>query len=505
MNSVSTHLTKWGWGAIIWGLPWSHGVMSAGTAMVLMAAVMRGWRRDDIRAEASERIRRHPWIVALILWWIWTGCSLFWSEDMAKGMDMLPVLSTLPLLALAWLFQDDPPTATWLNWTGWSATTAFAVCLVNGAYQGLEGAAEIDWAPWTSHIRLSFLAALGLGWALVRGQWFLASALSASWLAFGLFSGSLTAVAMLPLGLVFGTWSLLPSNRRLAFVGSLVLLTAALVAGAIIGLKPVPLDADNLPRLTPWGNPYNHQPERSLSVNGHRLHAFSCPAEWDSAWAMVSEISLSQPNPRGHALRNNMQRYLTSLGLPKDGATIASLSPWHVQAIERGDNHHVPASGLVKRWRDIRFGFETWKDTGNPTGSSIWQRWEHGKAALVAWRLAPWMGHGLGGQKQAMLQAYDAMESKLSENHRHGAHNQHFTLAIQSGVMGLILWILTWGSFARTIRQTTNWQLVAWGLTVFLICTTFEDALESQAGMLVSAMAVLLSHQVKDSRASRTA
>lgn len=473
--------------------------------MVLMAAVMRGWRRDDIRAEASERIRRHPWIVALILWWIWTGCSLFWSEDMAKGMDMLPVLSTLPLLALAWLFQDDPPTATWLNWIGWSATTAFAVCLVNGAYQGLEGAAEIDWAPWTSHIRLSFLAALGLGWALVRGQWFLASALSASWLAFGLFSGSLTAVAMLPLGLVFGTWSLLPSNRRLAFVGSLVLLTAALVAGAIIGLKPVPLDADNLPRLTPWGNPYNHQPERSLSVNGHRLHAFSCPAEWDSAWAMVSEISLSQPNPRGHALRNNMQRYLTSLGLPKDGATIASLSPWHVQAIERGDNHHVPASGLVKRWRDIRFGFETWKDTGNPTGSSIWQRWEHGKAALVAWRLAPWMGHGLGGQKQAMLQAYDAMESKLSENHRHGAHNQHFTLAIQSGVMGLILWILTWGSFARTIRQTTNWQLVAWGLTVFLICTTFEDALESQAGMLVSAMAVLLSHQVKDSRASRTA
>ena len=478
--------------------------MSAGTVMVLVAAVMRGWRLDNIRAEASGRIRQHPWIVALILWWIWTGCSLIWSEDMAKGIEMLPVLSTFPLLALAWLFQDDTPTATWLNWTGWSATTAFVVCLVSGAFQGVGGAAEIDWAPWTSHIRLSFLAALGLGWALVRGQWILVSALSASWLAYGLFSGSLTAVAMLPLGLLFGASSLLPSNKRFVFVGSLALLTGALVVGAIIGLRPVPIDTDNLPQLTPWGNPYIHQPERSLSVNGHRLYDFSCPAEWDSAWAMVSDVPLSQPNPRGHALRNNMQRYLTSLGLPKDGATIASLSPWQVQAIERGENHHVPTSGLVKRLRDIRFGYEMWKDTGNPTGSSIWQRLEHGKAALVAWKLAPWLGHGLGGQKQAMLQAYTGMGSKLSENHRHGAHNQHFTVAVQSGALGLILWVLAWASLARAIRQTKHWHLVAWGLTVFLICTTFEDALETQAGMLVSAMAVLLSHQVKDNKASRT-
>ena len=135
--------------------------------MVLVAAVMRGWRLDNIRAEASGRIRQHPWIVSLVLWWIWTGCSLIWSEDMTKGIEMLPVLSTFPLLALAWLFQDDTPTATWLNWTGWSATTAFVVCLVSGAFQGVGGAAEIDWAPWTSHIRLSFLAALGLGWATV--------------------------------------------------------------------------------------------------------------------------------------------------------------------------------------------------------------------------------------------------------------------------------------------------------------------------------------------------
>ena len=92
--------------------------MSAGTVMVLVAAVMRGWRLDNIRAEASGRIRQHPWIVSLILWWIWTGCSLIWSEDMAKGIEMLPGAHCYQFFAGQQAFDamhDEDPTAFYLT------------------------------------------------------------------------------------------------------------------------------------------------------------------------------------------------------------------------------------------------------------------------------------------------------------------------------------------------------------------------------------------------------
>ena len=81
------------------------------------------------------------------------------------------------------------------------------------------------------------------------------------------------------------------------------------------------------------------------------MFVLSCPMEWDSAWKQVSDVSLDTPQRRGHALRQCMLRYITSLGLPKDGATIASLSPEDVRAIEEGNTncHPMHMQGLFPR------------------------------------------------------------------------------------------------------------------------------------------------------------
>jgi len=294
---------------------------------------------------------------------------------------------------------------------------------------------------------------------------------------------------LLPLTCLWGMWSILPDWPRRWFAGIAVAGSFAAVCALVVWLQPVPLP-DELPANTPWGNPYVHQSELTLSEGGHRVFVLSCPLEWDSAWKQVSDVSLDTPQRDGHALRQCMIRYITSLGLPKDGATIASLSPKDVRAIEQGKTNCNPAQGLMQRMRSVRFGYETWRDFNNPTGSSIWQRWEHWQAAVLTWRQAPWIGHGLGGLFQPMQQSYVQMNSKLHPDFRYGAHNQHLTVASQSGVVGLILWVAFLFLMARHLLREPQWPLLAWGFVVFLLSTCYEDTLETQAGLLVTALAL---------------
>ena len=127
-------------------------------------------------------------------------------------------------------------------------------------------------------------------------------------------------------------------------------------------------------------------------------------------------------------------------------------------------------------------------DGGNPSGHSVVQRFEHWSAGLTAWLARPFIGHGMGDTPEAMADAYAQMGSQLSPNHRHRAHMQHLTWGISGGVLGLLLWLGFWRSWWKRIGSQSTAAL--WGGVVLVLSCVFEDTWETQAGIVVSFLAL---------------
>ena len=161
------------------------------------------------------------------------------------------------------------------------------VCWLGESWRTLDGVdlQGREWTPWTSHIRLSMLFALGMVWGNNQQRMWRLIYLGL-WLAFTSVTGSFTSALLLPLALGWWLWHATHGavRRRVA--------TAFLagVLGLIVGLAqwlqtvPLPSPADELPTHTSWGNPYTHLPESTLSEGGHRVHLFWCEQEWETAW-----------------------------------------------------------------------------------------------------------------------------------------------------------------------------------------------------------------------------
>lgn len=464
--------------------------MSAGTALVILGGFMNLCANQAAR---SELRKQPPW-----KWWLlglttWLALSLLWSDDLARGFKLMAIWAPLPWLVL---LAPAKNFNTFRQWVSWSAVVAMLAMLIIGWWKGVNGASgQMEWSPFTSHIRLSMLAALGLGWSLLARDWKASILLSAAMAAFAWASGALSPLGFLPLAWAWWIGRSIPQQRRLPMLGFGIALLVTLTGTLVAYLQPVPLPKEPLAAFSPWGNPYQHRPEKIVSEGGHRIHLNECPQEWDSAWAMVSSIPLSTLNDHGYELRENLRRYLTSLGVRKDGYTIANLEPVHVAAIEQGANHHLPANGIIDRFRKLKHGYETWHDTGNPTGSSVMQRWEHWNAASLAWKTSPWIGRGMGGHRSAINEAYAEMKSKLKPGYRHGAHMQHLTVGVAGGLVGWALWLAFWVAWWRQSRPQHVAVVVLWGGLTLLVSCFYEDVLETQAGVLAAALALALGNQ----------
>lgn len=341
-----------------------------------------------------------------------------------------------------------------------------------------------------SHIRLSTLASLGLVWgARTQPKW-LVAVFVCCWAAFSAVTGSLTSAVLLPLSVLWVAWDAWPQQRvflRWGVVGSVL----GGVAVAAIWLQPVPLPGPHgeLPEYTALGNRYTHAPQRALSEGGHRVHVLVCEKEWPEAWSEVSEVPLDFPNAQGFTNRDRLLRYVTSKGWPKDGEHIRKLLPDEVRAIENGSTNVTEARGLALRMRELRREWEMWRDGGSPSGNAVLQRFAHWRAGLRAWRRAPIWGHGMGDTGLAMEESYRELGSSLAPQHRHRAHMQHLTWAVAGGLVALLLWLglgWSWWSAFRSASRACLWG----GLVVVLTCL-FEDAWETQAGVVVSFLALL--------------
>ena len=487
-----------GWGLLIWGAPWSHAAMSIGTTLVAISALMTWWRQPQWSWKSSSVL----WYVLLMCWF---GLSLGWTDNLEWGLHILGMQAPLALLLLAWHFV--PPNAPYnaRSMVMGSALLALVGALLWGGWRISQGDMVVgrEWAPWMSHVRLNLMAALGLGWAWMDRRNSLAASLALAWGLFVVLSGSFTGLLLFPAAIFWGIVHASSGRVRTFSIMSASTGLVALVIGTALWLKPVPLPVpvDELPAFTSLGNAYIHDPENTMSEGNHRMYLFVCEQEWDDAWKEVSAMPLRQKNAQGFDVASRLLRYLTSKGWPKDGEHIRKLSQEDVAAIEQGATHFNRATGIRKRLRQFKFEWEMWQNHGGPSGSSVFQRWEHWKAGWAAWRRAPWIGHGVGDTGDIMDKVYVESKSPLSDEFRHRAHMQHLTWAISGGLVAIVLWVAFWCSWFRAIRKSLTPRALMWGGVVLLVSCVFEDTFETQAGIAVAWMCLCAGASNSDSSA----
>ena len=347
-----------------------------------------------------------------------------------------------------------------------------------------------------SHIRFSLLLVLGLciayyeAWRQSMGKVF-CIALSICFIYFLYVIGSMTGYLVLSAIIM---WSLVrkiirtkTKTRRFTMIALLI----AFPLGAIFYVRSCYKEYFTVPE-TEWaqlettsarGEAYEHTPQFRQVENGHYVMTHIAWSELYAAWAERSNIYPDSLDGRGHILKGTLIRYAASKGLKKDYDGIMQLSDADVRAIEQGITsvHDGEKSGMRRRLDNIFFELANYRAGGNPSGHSVFQRFEFWRAALAIISDQPWMGVGTGDVKNEFADEYEKMKSPLDLEHRLRAHNQYLTMWLTYGIFGLLFFLVV--IVAPLARYRRNVIFVAFTIIAAMSFFT-EDTLESQAGIM---------------------
>jgi hypothetical protein len=218
--------------------------------------------------------------------------------------------------------------------------------------------------------------------------------------------------------------------------------------------------------------------------NGHHLWIYIQWDEMREAWNKRSSIPFDSLNRKGETNAYTVVRFLTSKGWRKDADAVERLTQEEVTAIEKGVANHVFLKRFSVRGRIYEFlwGYENYRKTGNPTGSSVMQRLEFWKASAGIIRDNWLTGVGTGDMNTAFSEQYEKMQTKLDPSQRWRSHNQFLSILIGMGIFGLIWFVLAIILPPVMMHRTGDYFLM-----VFLIITGLsmltEDTIETQMGV----------------------
>lgn len=431
-------------------------------------------------------------MMALFAWCI---IGLAWTENFTEGLATINIKLPLLILPLA-LFTVKWDSKKWLRHiaTVFIASTFLAAIagLINGYYLPSDLKGIKIWSPFISHIRMSLMLSLGLGILLLEKRLILAA-------IYGLITAvsiwhtqSVTGVLLLAFVIYFALiTTLFPLKRELAFsitcVGGI-----AIIFISFLFLKPKPFEGQ-LPDLTPWGNSYVHNPEKCLEENGHKVWNFLCESEVQKEWNKRSSLKYYSVNEMGSSVRDRVVRYMSSLGVPKNGAEVTKLSDDDIANIENGHTsiRMSTHSGLALRMDDLKFELGNYIDGGDPNGSSVTMRFEAYKTGvhiITTSGIRVFLGGvGTGDLPDAFSKAYIETESRLRPEFWKRTHNQYLAWWIALGLIGIMLWTMV---LLYSFPFISNHARLSWWI-VAISCLA-EDTLETQAGVTFAALILTL-------------
>jgi hypothetical protein len=220
----------------------------------------------------------------------------------------------------------------------------------------------------------------------------------------------------------------------------------------------------------------------SMRENGYLVYQNICPEEVEAAWNKRSDLKVAYQDGNRQNLEDIILRYLASKGLPKDSASIASLSQSEIEAIEDGATNvnYVGKSFLYQRIYNMLWQYDVYLMGGNFNGHSLGTRLEFWKTGYHVFKNHVFIGTGTGDIEQAFQDQYELDKSKLSQEWRFRSHNQLISMAATFGLVGLIYFLLV--IFLPIILKRNNFLYLCFAL-IFFISILTEDTLETQIGV----------------------
>jgi len=481
-------------------LCWSAFGTSVGAGLLLLAFLI-----SAVRGELHKPSNK------LLFWglvggFIWGVAGLIWTQNIPEGLATLQIKLPLLIFPLA-LFTVEWDSGKWgkviLKFFIVSSFMAALAGIIWGNYHAFNGD-ELHpriWSPFISHIRMGMILSVGWGLLLMNKEYrysiiYGAAALLSIW-----HTASVTGILMFAITSVYFLISIVKTEYRrrsvlLACITSLV----GLFAIAFYLTPITPYSLTTLHTHTPWGNFYEHNLEKNLEENGYKVWNFLAIDEMRPEWNLRSEVPFDSLDANGHAIATTAIRYLTSKNLPKNGFNIKNLSEKAIRNIEAGHTSIRMEShgGLSLRLDDIRFEIGNYLDGGNPSGSSVTQRFEFMKTGIYIVKSkgisTMLFGVGTGDLPDSYEVAYLESNSRLDRAYRKRTHNQYLAWCVGLGLVGLVFWLL---SLYSSLLLSTNISRLSW-LILAISCLS-EDTLETQAGVTfaVLILAVFIPNQRK--------
>jgi hypothetical protein len=248
--------------------------------------------------------------------------------------------------------------------------------------------------------------------------------------------------------------------------------------------KVNPIDLTRLDSVSSRGNKYIHNTKDLVTENGNYLWIYIQWDEMREEWAKRSTISLDSLDKRNQLILNTLVRYLTSKGERKDGDALQKLSDKEVRSIENGVANVIFIDNFGIRGRIYEFlnGYEEFVKEGNPTGSTVMQRFEFWRASVGLIKDNWLTGVGTGDMNEAFQEQYVKMGSKLAPDQRWRSHDQFLSILVGFGIFGLI-WFLFSIFYPPWLLGKYNDYFFILFLIIALVSMIPEDTIESQAGV----------------------
>lgn len=236
--------------------------------------------------------------------------------------------------------------------------------------------------------------------------------------------------------------------------------------------------------ITLSGNPYTHDTGRADMENGYYVWRYISEGELESAWNRVSTYDYSGLDDMGHEIRFTLVRYLTSLGVRKDSAGVASLTGDDIRLIEKGyaNSRYLDGTGLKDRVYEIFWQWQYYRMGGSSQGHSLTQRIEYLGTGWRVFRRFPLTGTGTGDLPDQFNYQYDLDGSDLEPPFRRISHNQYLTSLATFGIIGSVLFWLALILPAFIKRGFRNYLFLIFFLIAFLSMLN-EDTLETHTGV----------------------
>lgn len=472
-------------------------MMSVSQFLLLIVWLFMG---DPVK-EKFQRFIHNKIAILLVSLYLLHVIGLIYTSDFAYAFKDLKV--KLPLLAFPIILSSVKPLDKrrfdWLMLV-YVMAVFVATCISFGTYLKHDYGDIREISRFISHIRFCLNIVLVVGiiayYLFTRpAPWWekLLQVALIVWFLYQLYifesiSGYLALIGIVVASLVYVFFNKVQGTLwRTAF---LILIIGMPTAAGIYGyrlasslLTPPAVDFNSLDKKTAQGHDYRHDTVAFPVEDGKYVGLYLCRQEMREAWNSRSTLDYNGLTLNGENLEATLVRYLTSKDLRKDAEGVATLTDQDIQNVEQGIANYVNWShpGIHARLSSTLFEYGLYRRNDYPNGGSLSQRFEYTKASIYLIKKHPVFGVGTGDIPNAYRQAYNELQSPLSQEFRHKAHNQYLSITVGFGIVGLLLFLIVLlYPYLSSKRYRTYLYTVF--LVILLISMLPEDTIETQAG-----------------------